>query len=287
MSKFLTHLFYAGDTPEPTLRFSDASTLMPLAKTLSLSFDTSKRFCIGWHDMETGENHPCPDAMQLQDMKFETCPACQRRTGFNPAFYHTTKVSPQQEVRNAQPHILYLAYMGDGYIKVGISWGERGTKRLLDQGARAGLILDTFPTAAIARQYEAKIARLDGMHETTPTRVKLALLAIPVDTTTASTQLLAAKQRIESALAVSFSGDTILLFDQFYTQNGTLPAGPISPQKNPLISGRTEAVVGDILITQYEHRRLALPLRQYTGYPVAISDDITPLDFEPEQLGLF
>src|SRR5690606_9718124 len=136
-----------------------------------LSLDPTKRYCVGWHDLATGESHPCPENAAT-DKKYETCPACQRRTGFNPAFYHADKVSVKQEARNAEPHHLYLAYMGENYIKVGISWGKRGIKRLLDQGARAGLILETFPTALIARQYEAKIARIDGIHETTSTRIK-------------------------------------------------------------------------------------------------------------------
>ena len=285
MSKFLTQIFYSGDGYIPTLRFSDDTEFAPLGRSVSISFDVSQRFCIGWHDLASGESHPCPDSAAI-DKKFETCPACQRRTGFNPAFYNTNKVSSKQEARNAEPHHLYLAYMGKDYIKVGISWHKRNSKRLLDQGARAGLIIETFPTALIARQYEEKIARLDGMHETTATRTKLALLAHPFDETVAREQLLAAKQKSEKTLNVTFSGDTVSLFDTFYSKN-EIPSGAITQMAKPIISGTALALIGDILITRYDDRILALPLKQFTGYPVTLSETITPLDLEPQQMQLF
>lgn len=285
MSKFLTHIFYKGEALQPTLEFSDGEKYAPLSKTIGLKFDTSERFCIGWHDMANGENHPCPEGARI-DKKFELCPACQKRTGFNPAFYNTDKISKQQEARNAEPHHLYLVSMGEAYLKVGISWHNRGIRRLLDQGARAGIILETFPTALIARQYEAKIARLEGIHETTPTRTKLALLSKPFNNTQAEEQLLSTKQYIEETLNVSFSGKEVLHFDSYYSQ-GTLSISSITPLSDPVISGNVEALIGDILITRYEDRQLALPLKQFIGYPIELSDTIFPLDLEPQQLQLF
>ncbi len=286
MSKFITHLFHKGDIHQPTLALSDGTEQTLLGRTISLGFDTATRFCTGWHDITTGENHPCPESAAT-DKKYSVCPACQKRTGFNPAFYHSlTKVSPQQEVRNAEPHHLYLAYMGEGYIKVGISWHKRDTKRLLDQGARAGLILETFPTALIARQYEAKIAALPGVHETTLARTKLALLALPFSEPVAEEQLLATKQTIEEMLSVTLSGEDVLFFDTFYA-GGAIPAGEITVPPSPAITGKVEALIGDILLTNYDGRRLGLPLKQYIGYPVDITDEIMTLDLDPQQLQLF
>lgn len=285
MSKFITQLSYHGDPLMPVIRFSDGQELAPLGKALSLSFTTTERFCIGWHDMTTGENHACPESAHIEK-KFETCPACQRRTGFNPAFYHSATISPQQEARNAEPHHLYLAYMGKDYIKVGISYHGRGVRRLLDQGARAGLILETFPTALIARQYEAKIARLDGIHETTATRTKLSLLTHPFSETTARQHLADTKLRIEQALGIAFSGNDTLLFDTSYGAE-TLSTSPITPITDSKISGTVQAIIGDILITRYDDRLIALPLKQYIGYSVELTDDITPLDLEPQQMQLF
>lgn len=285
MSKFLTQVFYRGESYIPTLRFSDATEFTPLDQVISISFDLSQRHCIGWHDLATGESHPCPEKATT-DKKFETCPACQRRTGFNPAFYNTDKVSTKQEARNAEPHHLYLAYMGHGYIKVGISWHKRDIKRLLDQGARAGLIIETFPTALTARQYEDKIARIQGMHETTSTRTKLSLLTHQFNENTAKEQLLAAKQNAEEVLGVTFSGNDILLFDRFYTTSN-VPFGDMTQMMEPRISGAVEALVGDILITRYDDRLLALPLKQFTGYQIELGDTITSLDLAPQQMQLF
>jgi hypothetical protein len=285
MSRFITHLYYKGDTYQPTLVLSDNTEQAALGKTISLSFDLSTRFCTGWHDITTGESHPCPE-QATTDKKYGICPACQKRTGFNPAFYHSQTVSPQQEARNADPHHLYLSYMGEGYIKVGISWHKRDIQRLLDQGARAGLILETFPTALIARQYEAKIAALAAIHETTATRTKLALLSVPFSESTAREHLLATKQTIEQTLSISLSGGEVLFFDQFYAGSAISPAEITAPP-TPTISGNVMALIGDILLTNYDGRRLGLPLKQYIGYPVDITDEIIPLDLDPQQLQLF
>lgn len=285
MSKFMTHLSFRGEELRPTIQFSDKSELTPLGETLSLKFNLSERFCIGWYDMTTGEDYPCPNNAKI-DKKFETCPACQRRTGFNPAFYHSDKVSPQQEARNAEPHSLYLAYMGKDYIKVGISHGRRGVRRLLDQGARAGLVLETFPTALIARQYESKSAALQGIHETTPTRTKLALLNEPYDASQAEQRLLDTKRTIEEKISATFSGNDVQLFDTFYAPGG-FPSGTITPLTDPVISGTIEAFIGDILLARYDDRLVALPLKQYLGYRVEITDTLLPLDLEPEQMQLF
>ena len=286
MSRQLTHIRYPSEQHTPTLLLSDQSTYEPVGKTVSITFDTAERFCIGWHDIATGEDSPCPEGT-ITSGKFSMCIACQKRTGFNPAFYHAESISPQQEARNAQPHILYLAYMGIDYIKVGISWGERGISRLLDQGARAGLILDTLPTALIARQYEEQISRLNSLHETTLTKTKLELLNKPIVPETVVHQLLDTKAAIEKSIGVTFTGSDVLLLDTFYTDKGALPASEITPLTTPKISGTIKALVGDILIAEYEDRIVALPIKQYIGYTITISDEILPLNLDPQQMMLF
>ncbi len=286
MSRFITHLAYKGDRHTPTIILSDGENFSPVGKTVSLSFSMSERFCVGWHDISIGEDHPCPE-QATTTAKFSMCIACQKRTGFNPAFYHADKVSPQQEARNAEPHLLYLAYMGTDYIKVGITWEKRGINRLLEQGARSGILLDTFPSALIARQYEEQIARLHNIHETTLTRVKLDLLNKPYSPDTATEDLLTTKQHIEQSLSVTFSGSEVLHFDEVYSSSKILNLQEITALSGPEISGTVEAFIGDILIARYENRRVALPLKQYIGYPVEISDGLRPLDLEPQQMMLF
>lgn len=267
---------------------SDDSTLSLLDSTASLSFNTSQRHCTGWHDLSSGKSQPCPDNSKT-DNKYQVCVACQKRTGFNPAFYYSTAVSPQQQARNAEPHHLYLAYMGPSYVKVGISYFNRGAKRLLDQGARAGLILETFPSALVARQYEAMVAKLDDIHETTPTRVKLALLNQKFDPSLAEKALLDTKQNIENKLNIQFSNTQFMILNQHYMSEPLTRQinRPITPVASTSISGLVKAIVGDILVTEYDNRLLALPLKPYFGYPIEMSNQLIKLDLEPEQMQLF
>lgn len=283
MSRLFRGIHYDHDS-RPILRIGEES-LSLLGSEGTLSFDTTQRFCIGWHDLATGENHLCPDSART-DPKYDTCPACQRRTGFNPAFYHAATVSPQQEARNNEPHLLYLAYMGPGYVKVGISWHKRGVRRLLDQGARSALILDTFPTARIARQYEASIAALPSIHETTSTATKLHLLAQPHSDATAATFLQQARSTIEAALETNFSASKVIHFDTHYHTDATRIT-TFTPLNHPVVSGQVMAIIGDIIFAHHAERFVALPLRRYTGYPATVSSRIEPLDLPAEQTSLF
>ena len=64
---------------------------------ISIEINLSKRFCIGWHSLETGKDFVCPENHEL-DKKYEQCQNCQKRTGFNPAFYNVKdrEISKQQ-----------------------------------------------------------------------------------------------------------------------------------------------------------------------------------------------
>ena len=283
MSSIFGGIYY-DDKLNPAMSLVDKN-LSPLSIEGTISFDTSQRHCIGWHDLSSGKSQACPDKATT-DNKYDTCPACQKRTGFNPAFYHATSISPQQEARNAQPHILYLAYMGSSYVKVGISWAQRGIRRLLDQGARSAIILDTFSTALIARQYEASIANLPNIHETTPTRTKLQLLAQPYDQNTAQKSLLQALVNFESSLKTKFNAKDPIHFDEYYQINDSLPAN-FTELKNPMISGKSVAIIGDILFMQHNDRHVALPLKRFTGYKVSVTSTIAPLELPAEQVSLF
>lgn len=283
MSSIFTGIYYTGEPLRPVCgTLEDDHSL--IGTTCTLSFDITTRFCIGWHDLATGKNHPCPE-QAIISTSYDTCPACQKRTGFNPAFYHAASISPQQEARNAEPHILYLAYMGGDYVKVGISWAKRGIRRLLDQGAQACIVLDTFPTALIARQYEAKIAALPHLHETTPTAKKLQLLAHPSILADAEHHLHAALTTIKKELSLSFSSPTIQPLTQHYTADA-LPHR-FTVRDEPTISGTVLAIAGDIIFTEYHDRTLALPVGRYKGYPLTITSTLAELDLPAEQISLF
>jgi hypothetical protein len=285
----LTHVGFSK-TEKPTLFLQHGLEIIsfePLGKTLTLRFDTSTRFCTGWYDMRNGEDHVCPESATI-DGKYEQCPACQKRTGFNPAFYHATSVSEQQEERNQEPHFLYLAHFGPGIVKVGISHAARGNARLLEQGARSALILDTFPTAHVARQYEAKMAALPGIVETLQLRKKVATLSKAYDVKAAEHELSEFRQKIESALAVTFAKNHIVVFDRIFFPSGipTLTEAYDCSIQN-LISGHVTGMLGTLLFCKQEDVPLFLPLKRYLGYHVTLTYDETPIALPARQTSLF
>ncbi|MDO4902162.1 MAG: DUF2797 domain-containing protein [bacterium] len=263
---------------------------------LTLKIDTSERFCIGWHDLNTGEDFLCPENSTV-DKKYEQCSKCKKRTGFDPAFYNASQgeISAQQETRNAQPHLVYLAYFSDEVIKVGISFAGRGIARLLEQGARAALILGEFPTANIARNYEEKISRMPDFVENVKANMKLKLLEKPFNFDQASKNLLEARDKIESALNTNFDQNIPQDLSQFYAPNGQIPSGEIIPisdcaQNSPdeiIFSGRMLAQVGYIWLAENQGEIVAIPLRKFTGYKVEISPQIQPICLPERQASLF
>jgi hypothetical protein len=78
-----------------------------------------------------------------------------------------------------------------------------------------------FPTAHIARQYEAKIAAMPGIIETLQLRKKLALLETAYDHAEGEKELFDTKQRIEETLRVTFSGSTVTSLDPLFFPEGT------------------------------------------------------------------
>ena len=265
----------------------DFTTLEPLDKTLTLEFDVSQRYCVGWHDITNGESHVCPDT-NLVDAKYEQCPACQKRTGFNPAFYNTTSVSSQQEARNLEPHILYLAHFGGDIIKVGISHAARGNSRLLEQGARTALILDTFASAHIARQYEAKIASLPGIAETVIMRRKITALRAPYSPAQAEKALETVRYQIETELKTTFANTVLLHLDNRFFPAGLPSLDNLYETTHlNLISGTVSGMLGSLLFCEQQDTQLFLPLKKYIGYRVVLLDKETHVDLPARQISLF
>ncbi len=257
-----------------------------LGQELSLAFDFSAKYCTGWVDFENHCSQVCPDGAMV-DGKYENCLKCRNRTGFNPAFYHANSVSTRQEKINQQPHFVYLAHFAPGVIKVGISQEKRGIRRLLEQGARLALKLETFSSALIARQYEAKIARLDGIVETMPIHKKLELIKQPFDRADGEKKLQQKLLEIEQKIGVSFPrSELILCEDYFHTAGVDLTRVVLMKDQNQL-AGRVRSVIGPILIVDYDGQLLAYNVKKFIGYQAqTITGDIE-LELPSEQLTLF
>ena len=253
---------------------------------LSLEFDFSTKYCTGWVDFENHCSQICPDSATV-DGKYENCLKCRDRTGFNPAFYNADSVSTQQEKINQNPHFVYLAYFAPGVIKVGISQEERGIRRLLEQGARVALKLETFASALIARQYEAKIASLSGIMETVAVSKKLGLIKQPLNTTAAEQTLADALVRIQQKLGLDFPNQTpIMCEDYFQTASVDLTRVILMKDKSQLV-GHVLSVIGSIAITEYDGNLLGYNLKKYIGYRAQKITEPIELELPSEQLTLF
>lgn len=254
---------------------------------LTLSFDTAQRYCTGWHDLATAESFPCPDGAKLPS-EYEQCRHCQQKTGFNPAFYNAQTVSKQQEERNLQPHSLYLAHFGPGVVKVGITWAGRGIARLLDQGARSGLIIKTLPTATVARRYEALIAKLPGIMETLQLRNKYQLLQRPYDPAQGTEELLRERARVASELNLSPENNQPLFLDPHYLGQSRLNTTNLVHLKDTkTASGTCVGMIGGTLVLEQDDAQYLFSLSNRAGYQVTISDEVTANEHSPQQISLF
>jgi len=253
---------------------------------LSLEFDFSTKYCTGWVDFENHCSQICPDSATV-DGKYENCLKCRDRTGFNPAFYNADSVSAQQERINQNPHFVYLAYFAPGVIKVGISQEERGIRRLLEQGARLALKLETFSSALIARQYEAKISALDGIVETMPIHKKLELIKQPFERATGEEKLRQKLLEIEQKIGVSFpKSELIPCEDYFHTTGVDLTRVVLMKDQNQL-AGRVRSIIGPILITDYDGQLLAYNVKKFIGYQAQTVDGAIDIKIPSTQLALF
>ena len=264
---------------------NEKTRALMLGSGLAMRFDFSEKWCTGWLDFENRCSQVCPDSATV-DGKYDQCLACRNRTGFNPAFYHAAEVSEQQQKLNQTPHYLYLAYLAPNVVKVGISQEARGVKRLLEQGARAAVRLETFPTALVARQYEAKIAGLNGFVEHVTQSKKLNFLQQAFDAQQARAELERAVASVERQLGVRFeAAECIDTERHFYHQpTDVTRAKDVTDQE--CIVGEVRAMIGPLLITRWQDELLVYNLKRYIGYR-AQHDETAAVVLPEEQLALF
>ena len=253
---------------------------------LSLKFDFSIKYCAGWVDFENRCSQICPDHAAV-DEKYENCLKCRDKTGFNPAFYNANSVSAQQEKINQNPHFVYLAYFALNVIKVGISQEERGIRRLLEQGARLAIKLETFSSALIARQYEAKISKLDGIVETLPAHKKMELIKLPFDRAASERELRQKLLEIEQKIGVSFPKSELIPCEDYFQTAGVDLSRVVLMKDYSQLVGRVHSVIGSIVITDYGDQLLAYNVKKFIGYRAQKVDGVIDIEIPSTQLALF
>jgi hypothetical protein len=285
------HYGFGGEDVAPSLTVHRDGAdkfeyLTPRGQTLTLQFDPSQRYCTGWHDLATGQSAPCPDQATLPK-EYSQCMHCQRKTGFNPAFYNANSVSEQQQARNATPHFLYLAHFAPGVVKVGISWSQRGLRRLLDQGARSALVVKDYASANLARQYEAKIAQLNGIVETLQAKAKYTLLTRAYDAEAGAQELLAVRRRIQNEIGITPDDNEPQKLDNYYFGEHAFNPGDLIHLQDNKISGRNLGLIGSAYVVEQDATPFFLSLSNLDGYKVRITEAEEQNAHQPQQASLF
>lgn len=291
---------FSSKSPYLTINDVEAKTvnyLPVLGRTFTLERLPGRR-CIGRFDLETYEKSVCPMNVELlPDSKETMCPACIEATGFNPSFYFSDHVSPQQRAYNMTPHFVYLAYFSPQHVKAGISSETRGIERLLEQGARAGRIVGRFPNADAARGLEAALCAQEDVLETMRASLKTRLLVESrFDPNEAVEVLDAAAKRLGAVPAVAqagFSPEPACDLSPFYfggpspdVHDITLP----DPDRfDAVCGGRCIGMVGGNLVFQQGQMAFVTSVKEWESYEVRFLDGEVACEYdsEPQQFSMF
>ena len=262
---------------------------------VTFEIDNSEIFCVGWHDLKTGENHKCAKN-KIGEIE---CYNCRELTAFNPAFYNSDKISPAQIERNSEPHVTYLVDFGGNFIKVGIAHFSRKLGRLLDQGARSAVILDQFSSANVARKYESEIAKIPNFVEAVRVKTKLNLLSNNFNLQKSSAKLLNARNELSQKFNADFKNE-IQALDKFYLDFNKNVSKENSKSEEEIptdfailsenftkISGKFIAQVGSIGIFENDERFFAFDLKKLRGKKIRVSLEISKMELPAQQIRLF
>lgn len=250
------------------------------------------RYCTGSYDLESLTSFPCHRATKLPpDSKHTSCFACKQKTGFNPAFYNSKAISPQQQVYNEEPHVVYLAAFGNGLIKVGISLKKRVRIRLLEQGARAATILKECANAYLAREIESQICKTTNIREMVSVKVKKQLLANRQFTfDDMEADLLNAMKQLGKRYSFGMEMLSIESLDSYYYTEHPIN-GKIEDidKRTPLsISGRCVAQIGSLCIFENDHNLYMISAQSLKSHLIQfIEDHIQIMEPAERQMNLF
>ncbi|MEG2260698.1 MAG: DUF2797 domain-containing protein [Raoultibacter sp.] len=280
------------DAAGPYLSFNDLEAgsqtqFSVQGKTFSLRLLAQRR-CVGSIDLATHQGQVCPQAATLlPEAKDNSCPACQKETGFNPAFYNAASLSAQQRAYNLTPHYVYMAYFSPQYVKVGISSETRGIKRLLDQGARAALVVGRFESAEEARVLEARLCAQPGIYETMRAAKKVELFTEERYDFAEAQVILQAK-----AEGLGLNPDEACLDLTPYYFAGAQPTSDEvqlpGDEFEGLCGGRCIGMIGSVLVFEQSAVYFAVPLKGWESHEVELFlDEVIPsYSFEPLQMSL-
>ena len=147
--------------------------------------------------------------------------------------------------------------------------------------------LETFASALIARQYEAKIAKLDGIMETVAASKKLGLIKQPLNAAVAEQALADALVRIQQKLGLDFPNRTLIMCEDYFHTEGRDLSSVIDMTGNTVLAGTVVSVIGSVLITEYDGQLLAYNLKKFIGHRAQTVQGAIDLEIPNTQLTLF
>ncbi|MDT3398295.1 DUF2797 domain-containing protein [Streptomyces sp. B1866] len=144
------------------------------------------RRCVGvWR---AGRRLTCPAAVPVAPAaRTAQCASCQ-------ALDRSSSIAADTRLDDPRPFAVYLAHHAGAGIKVGITAAERGTVRLLEQGALTSLILSTG-TLASARRAEHLLGSAGGLPDRVTSARKRAARTRPGTADQRAADLLATAAR--------------------------------------------------------------------------------------------
>lgn len=248
-----------------------------------------KRFCVGRYDLLSFKTYQCPN-IELLDITYKGnhCPKCNAYTGFNPAFYNANSISPQQRKYNESPHVVYLAYFAPGKIKVGIASKGRMAIRLLEQGARAAVILREYADAYQARNLEKHLHETKNIPDNFKSLDKLKFMS---ECAYKFEDALSNLKEIISMIEITPIRDIMdLNAYYFYGKNYNIKHIDIPIGKNAdIVCGKCLGLIGDVMIVEQKGKFFAISIKKYVSYLINIST--RELNFEYQilerQMSLF
>lgn len=250
------------------LRDGEQKTTPELTEGSQLAFEVlGSRTCIGSRPPDSESLIPCPD--HVTGIPGNQCPQCFSSTNILSCHLCDGERCKNPARRSAcvqpQNHGCYLASFGPGLMKVGVALWERRYQRLMEQGAKAGIII-ARDDGQMIRRVESQIRRRGGVPDRVQPREKLYALtqAASVD------DLRAELKQLAGELRPRISGRWL---DQFEAID--LPTLPQLDQIPRLLSvsdgmrlrGELAAVCGQTLIIDSDTaEQVALEVTSLVGY---------------------
>lgn len=245
---------------------------------ISLTIDTSARYCTGWYDISSHQNHVCDNHAQV-DSSYNSCFACRKKTDFNPAFYNATQISQKQAIYNNRPHSVYVAYFGNNLAKAGIMSDSRGRERLYEQGAILYAIIGSFPNATVAHNLENRLIQ-KGLKNSITKKQKSTVFEKDVN--------IAEEKNVFTNILKKLGYENVEIvsnLDMFFF--GAYPKQPIESVGNNVISGRIAGVIGRYVVLENNERYYGTWLSDTFGHMIDIGSDIILIDKKPQQTSFF